>query len=58
MTLNPIANAGQADVRFWTFYEVSRSVYLLKSAFRTTLVRPFELENIKGMEVSDKPLHI
>lgn len=29
-----------------------------QSAFRTTPVRPFELENIKGMEVRDKPLHI
>lgn len=58
MTLNPMANAGQADVRFWRWYEVYRSVYSVKSAFRTTLVRPFELENVKGMEVRDKPLHI
>lgn len=58
MTLNPIANAVQADVRFWRWYEVYRSVYSLKSVFRTTLMRPFELENIKGMEVRDKPLHI
>lgn len=58
MTPNPMANAGQADVGFWRRYEVSPSVYSLKSAFRTTLVRPFELENIKGMEVRDKPLHI
>ena len=58
MTLNPMANAGQADVGFWRWYEVSQSVYSLNSAFRTTLLRPFALENIKGMEVRDKPLHI
>ena len=34
------------------------SVYSLKSAFRTTLVKPLEVENIKGMQVRDKPLHI
>lgn len=50
MTLNPIANAGQADVWFWRWYEVYKSVYSLNSAFRATLMKPFKLENIKGME--------
>lgn len=33
-------------------------MFTLKSAFRTKLVRPFELEKIKGIEVKDKPLYI
>lgn len=58
ITLNPVAKAGQTDVWFWRWYEVYKSVYSLKSAFRITLMKPFKLENIKGMEVRDNPLHI
>ncbi len=58
MTLNPMAHVGRVNIRFWRSCEVYRNVYSLKSAFRTTPVKPFELEYIKGMEVRDKPLHI